>query len=249
MTGPEPLTGEQIREALSRAAEDRTRCEISYTAHGRWYKCGMQLTSCTDERVVLEPLAGRTNRPAALQAELPVNAAFQQNGHTILFETVVADVDGPNGERITLEMPDEAERLERRASRRVAVPPDLHVAVQFWHRGYTDQDGATPPQDHWQGTLRDLSTGGAQLTVDLDQTPHFRVHQVVGLQFTPAPHQQPIRVEGHVIHLSEDRDEQVLTIGVEFLGLETHGEPRRILHRLGEIVEFYDSRNQALTPA
>ena len=249
MTRPEPMTQGQIQEVLHQAAESHTRCEISYTTHGRWYKRGMQLAAWASDTVGLEPLAGQAGSRGALQADLPVNVAFQHGYYTILFETVVSGVEGRDGEQIWLEMPQQAERLERRAYRRVAVPADLHVTVEFWHRGYTDQDEASPPQKHWQGTLKNLSVGGAQVTISLDQTPNFRVHQVVGLQFTPGPHETPVRVESHVIHLAEQRRDQVLTIGVEFLGLEAHGEPRRTLHRLREIVESYDSRNRQLQPA
>jgi len=245
MAGPELLTGDQIRELLAGGAEHRTRCEVSFTTGGRWYKYGMQLEDCGDDVVGLVPLDPRP-AASALQPEMPVNVAFQQGYYTILFETVVAAVaSGDASGRVTLRMPDRGQRLERRAYRRVPVPPDMRVEVQFWHRGYTDTEQQDPglPEHHWQGLLRDLTAGGARITVGLDQTPCFRVRQVIGLQFTPMPHAQPVRLEGYVIHLSEDRDQQVLTIGVEFLGLEAHGEPRRTLQRLHEIVEFYESRS------
>ena len=99
-------------------------------------------------------------------------------------------------------------------------------------------------ENYWQGELLNISAGGVQIAVALDQRPNFRIGQLVGLQFTPMSYEKPIHVEGQVRHIAQAADGQTLDVGVEFVGLEASGQGRQRLHRIINAVNEYERRNR-----
>jgi len=244
---PEIVSGQSLTEVLARAASQRMPCELSLLSRGKWHKTGAAIVTATDQAIHVELPNGRDAQPIHLQINQPVGLSLQHEYNRYIFETVVlgleTSVNHCAGGRVILERPEKMERLQRRAYQRVSVPAGLNIKVLFWHRGYTDDWTEAPLENYWQGRLVNLSAGGAYVTVESDQRVNFRIRQVLGLQFTPMPHEKPILLEAQVIHLQEDAETGTLNIGAEFLGLEAAGEPRQKLHRLREIVEKYDDEN------
>jgi len=134
--------------------------------------------------------------------------------------------------------------MQRRAYQRQPVPQNLSIRILFWHRGYTQQTHSCPKDSYWQGNLINLSAGGAQLAVNDVLTDNFCPDQLVGLQFTPLPCEKPITIEAKIIHFQPQPEQGLLTLGVEFLGLEASAEGRQTLHRLLDTVSQYESANQ-----
>ncbi|MBN1124345.1 MAG: PilZ domain-containing protein [Sedimentisphaerales bacterium] len=247
MAEPVVLTGQELMDVFVRAAQQDTECNLSWFSQNRWYKICALLTACCNDRVSVTLNSDSEKIFATMQIDQPVNITFQADYNKYLFDTNIAGFEDSSAsddqQKILLELPDRIECVQRRAYQRVPVPEHLNVLVQFWHRGYTDECSEVPAENYWQARLRDLSVGGAQIAIDLDQKPNFRVSQVVGMQFTPLSYQTPIIVEGQVVHLAEKTENGVLIIGVEFLGLEAYGQGREKLHRIKDIIEYYEQEN------
>ncbi|MBN1816521.1 MAG: PilZ domain-containing protein [Sedimentisphaerales bacterium] len=247
MAEPLILTGQELSEVFVRAARQNTECNLSWFSQDRWYKTCVLLTACRKDGVSIRPASESETMTSTLQVDQPVNLTFQADYNKYLLETIVVgseDVSEPTDRRcILLELPDRIESVPRRAFQRVPVPQHWNILVQFWHRGYTDDCSETPGENYWQARLRDLSVGGAQIAIDLDQKPSFRISQVVGMQFTPMAWQIPIIVEGQIVHLAEKADHGILILGIEFLGLEAYGKGREKLHRIKDIIEYYEKEN------
>jgi c-di-GMP-binding flagellar brake protein YcgR len=240
------LTQEEFRRVLLQTLESHGTGDITFLSGGRWYKSPVQFMMVAGNVIHVKPINDKPDRPLPLQVNQPVGISFQLEFHKYLFETEVVGFETSGGQIAILELPDKAEQMQRRAYVRVPVPSNLAVKVLFWHRGYTDDTREVPIDSYWQGKLSDLSAGGAQITIELHQKPNFRIRQVVGMQFTPMYYQHPILVEAQVIHLEEVVSSGLLTLGLEFLGLETSSEGRNTLHRLKDIVEIYERENDRL---
>jgi c-di-GMP-binding flagellar brake protein YcgR len=246
---PRILTKEEFRRVLLQTLESHGTGDITFLSGGRWYKSPVQFVSVTADVIHVKPITDKPDRPLPLQVNQPVGLSFQLEFHKYLFETEVVGFETSGGQIAIFDLPDKAEQMQRRAYARVPVPKNLAIKVLFWHRGYTDDSREVPIDRYWQGKLMDLSAGGAQISIELHQKPSFRIRQVVGMQFTPMYYQHPILVEAQIIHLDEAVDTGLLTLGMEFLGLETSAEGRTTLHRLKDIVEIYERENDRLANA
>jgi hypothetical protein len=162
-----------------------------------------------------------------------------------LFDSTVQAVQAKGQTvQILLNLPDRVECVQRRLYHRQPVPAGMKVKVLFWHRGYLDDSDTSPKELYWQGRLLNLSAGGAQFEIEIEQKEHFKVGQLLGIQFTPMSYQKPLLLESHVKYLKEQSDKLLFKIGVEFLGLEAGPEGRELLSHLLKVVAEYEKMNQ-----
>ncbi|MHC5061844.1 MAG: flagellar brake protein [Planctomycetota bacterium] len=249
MNEPQLLTIEEVKDALSRAVQDKITGVLSHFTGGIWHRTKIAICTVSNHTLHVEPLAEENNKkPADIQINQPVGISIQRDFDKYIFETVVAgietSVNQSKGGKIVLELPDKVERMQRRAYTRMPVPKSMNVQVLFWHRGYSDDSKRVPLENYWQGRLLNISAGGVQIAVDRDQEPNFRVSQLVGLQFTPMSYEKPIHVEGQVRHIAQTSNGEKLEVGVEFIGLEASGQGRQKLHRIVNAVNEYERRNR-----
>lgn len=80
--------------------------------------------------------------------------------------------------------------------------------------------------------------------IEIEQKEHFKVGQLLGIQFTPMSYQKPLLLESHVKYLKKKPDHLLFNIGVEFLGLEASPEGRELLSRLLDVIAEYQKMNQ-----
>jgi c-di-GMP-binding flagellar brake protein YcgR len=248
MNEPEILKSEELRDALGLVVEKKLTAVMSYFARGKWHMTNVSLCTLTSNTLHVEITPEETPRQVNVQINQPVGISIQHDFNKYIFETLVAgletSVSQARGGKIILEVPDRMERMQRRAYTRMPVPKSLNVKVLFWHRGYADESREVPLENYWQGKLINLSAGGLQIGVDLNQRPNFRVGQLVGIQFTPMAYQKPIHVEGQVRHIAENAEGNVFYVGVEFLGLEASGQGRQKLRRIANTVNDYQTKNE-----
>lgn len=248
MNEPEILKSEELRDVLGLAIQKKLTAVMSYLARGKWHMTKVSLCTLTSNTLHVETTPEENPHPVNIQISQPVGISIQHDFSKYIFETVVAgfesSVSQARGGKIILEVPDRMERIQRRAYTRMPVPKSLNVKVLFWHRGYTDNSREVPLENYWQGKLINLSAGGLQIGVHLDQAPNFKLGQLVGLQFTPMSYQKPIHVEAQVRHIAQNAEGQMFYVGVEFLGLEATGQGRQKLHRIVNTVNAYQKRNE-----
>lgn len=240
MTQSETLKSSQIKEFLAESQSRDAKFVLSYTRQGKWRILNTKIRDLDGENIVL------TNQSSSegLEAYQPVGIYVQFDHFKYLFETTVAQVEN---NAITVEFPEKAEKMQRRAYKRQPVPSNLKVKSLFWHRGYLDDSDKCPQEQYWQGRLINLSAGGAQIAVDMDQKEYFRSGQLLGVQFTPMCYQKPLLLESHVRYFIDQPDHQQFLVGIEFLGLESSDEGRKALERLVEVIDKYEKMNQQAT--
>ena len=242
MTQNETLNSVQIREFLTDACQGAVEVVVSYTVGGKWQLAELKADSFTAEGVTLK---GK-NESLNLKTYQPVGICVQLGFYKYLFESSVQDIQATDSHlEVRIDYPEKVDRMQRRSFDRQPVPDTLKVKVLFWHRGYMDNTQENPLEQYWQGRLFNLSAGGAQITVDLDQKDNYKVGQLVGVQFTPMSYEKPLLLEAHVRYLMMDPEHGQFRVGVEFLGLEASPEGRQALSRLIEVTNEYEHMNQA----
>ncbi len=243
----EMLEGQGLLETLSKASSSHKVGIMTYLNAGKWQVVRVGIINHTEQCVVAEVLSDEKSIVSDFRINQPVGMSFQIDFVKYIFESVIIGVEskvtlGEKG-RVLLELPDKIQKIQRRAYQRQPIPKELNVKVLFWHRGYLDTVRINPVDHYWQGQLADLSAGGLRVLIEMDKKDRFTIGQVVGLQFTPMYYQKPILAEGHLRYLTEDEDNQILSLGIEFLGLEVSVEGRQILQRLLDTVQEYERLN------
>ena len=241
MVETELLNDSEIKDALTGAVQNKSPVIATFLADGKWRILELKITDFTDESItfVAETACEK------LQRELPVGICIHLGYFKYLFDSTVLEVQTTDSSgHIKLDFPHRVKCVQRRMYHRQPVPAGMKVKVLFWHRGYLDDSDAAPKELYWQGRLLNLSAGGAQFEIEIEQKEHFRVGQLLGVQFTPMSYQKPLLLESHVKYLKELSDNSSFKIGVEFLGLEASPEGREILSRLLEVISEYEKMNQ-----
>ncbi len=202
--------------------------------------------------------------PINIQVNQTVGISLKCGYGKFIFETTVAAL-GPSSDptsgggtplrgnpTIVLTVPDRIEIVQRRSYLRVDVPSSLKVNVMLRHRCYTDRKSEAqqmgsqttdahrmPPEHYWQGKLADISTGGAQIVVDVMQKPDFKKGQFIGLAFTPAPYEMPLMFDAQIRNILPTADGKSICLGLQIVGLEASSQGRQLLQRLCNVVEYY----------
>ena len=250
MSEPQVLTNADVTHILQCVIDAGAEGVMSYLVKGKWHICEVVFKILTPCTVHVEVKQQKILVPVDMAINQPVGISVRYEFNKYIFETIVvgfeSSVNESCGGKILLELPGKIECMQRRAYSRAKVPADLNVKVLFWHRGYMDDTKEAPPDNYWQGRMVNLSAGGLQIAVDIEQGPNFRVGQLVGLQFTPMSHQKPILLEAQVKHLAEKAEGKQLYVGVEFQGLEVSSEGRQKLRRMIDVVGEYEKQNTAM---
>lgn len=248
MTEHEVLTAKEIKEVLKTAADDSIIGTMSHLTKGKWHQADVIFTTITDSAIHIQIKPKENQIAIDINIDQPVGMSFEIGSSNHIFESVVIGLESSVNDnfsgKVVLELPDSIERVQRRADARVQVPKSIKVKVLFWHLGHMDDSMVAPPENYWQGELTNISGGGLQIGIDLEQGSNFRVNQLVGLQFTPMSYEKPILLEAKVKHLVQNADNTQLLVGVEFIGLEASNEGRQKLRRVLEIVQIYENENQ-----
>jgi len=247
MDSSQILKGRKIEETLRLAVTRRTAAVMTHIVAGKWKTTDINFTDGNGDAIHMSIDSNKQQGPTNIQINQPVGISFEHESERYIFETMVIGlepiVNKNHTGKILLVIPEKMEKMGRRAYLRQDVPSTLNVKVLFWHRGYNDDSTEVPLENYWQGRLINLSAGGVQLAIALDQAPNFKIDQIVGLQFTPMPYEKPITLEGHVKHLQKTEDGRELILGVHALGLEANAQGRIILHRIIDVVNRYQQLN------
>ncbi len=248
MLEPEILKEKEVGALLHSVIEKAGSAIMTHLSKGKWHMTKVLLTHCGDETIHVEIPAKEKPTPINIQTDQPVGLSLKHGYNKFVFETVVVgfepSVNSTSGGRIVIALPDKIEKLQRRNYFRVAVPKSLAVKVLFWHRGYKQEISEAPKENYWQAGLIDISAGGLQIGVDVEQGPNFKAGQFVGLQFTPQPYEKPVLLEAQVRHIAKTADGKSVCLGLQIIGLEASVEGRNRLRRLCSIVEQYQKMHK-----
>ena len=241
MVQTELLSGTEIKDVLTEACREKAAVIASFMIEGKWRILEFKVADFSDDAIAMTTESPCEN----LKKEKPVGICIHLGYFKYLFDATVQGLQTQGRlNQVRLDFPRRVECVQRRMYHRQPVPAEMKVKVLFWHRGYLDDSNTSPEELYWQGRLLNLSAGGAQFEIEIEQKEHFKVGQLLGIQFTPMSYQKPLLLESHVKYLKEQSDNTNFKIGVEFLGLEAGAEGREILSRLLEVVAEYEKMNQ-----
>jgi len=242
------LKGQEIGKTLESAVNQQADATMTHLSGSKWKTTNVNFSAGNGNAIHISIDDSEPQGSTNIQIDQPVGISFEHNSKRYIFETMVVAIEPTaNPEqtgKILLGIPEKMEEMGRRAYLRQDVPRSLKVKVLFWHRGYNDDSVDVPLENYWQGRLINLSAGGVQLAISLEQAPNFKIGQFVGLQFTPMPYEKPITLEGQVKHLAKTEDGKELTLGVHALGLEVNSQGRITLHRIIDVVNHYQQLSQ-----
>ncbi|MCE5186916.1 MAG: PilZ domain-containing protein [Planctomycetaceae bacterium] len=232
------LYADQYLAAFQKACQAHVPVTVSFSSEGKWHIWKLSFDELTGEQLVLSDVQ------EWIAEYQPVGICISA-GHTkYIFDSQVAGFyEGTEGKRICIDLPQSVELMWKRAYLRQPVPESMNVKVLFWHRGYINHSEEKPAEEYWQGRLLDLSAGGAQFEIELEQRECFQTGQLLGVQFTPMSYQKPFLLESHVRYIKLHARSGFFNIGVQFLGLESP-EGRQVLHRLLEVIGEYERMSQ-----
>lgn len=269
------LEGADCQKVLQNVVEKRVPAIMSYLSNGKWHVAKVTLAGLEANRLHLECAGSRkTRRPLNIQVDQPVGISFKHGYGKFVFDSSVAGLapssDPSAGGTISLVVPHRVGVVQRRNYFRVTVPESLKVNVVLWHRSSRHQardvesvSALREPGHYYQGRLIDISAGGAQVSVPLQDSAEgpsasmpnpgpaaarsedFRKGQFIGLRFTPMPYETPIMFNAQIRNILPAADHQSAFLGLQIVGLEASPEGRQVLSRLVEVVERYYQINQS----
>ena len=234
------LNYSEIKSLFSEAQQQKPPIIGSIVVDGKWQIIELHMHGCSGDHINLS-----TQYPCdKIKRDHPIGISIHLGHFKYLFGSTVAATELQGSSWcILLNRPDSVERIQRRVYHRQPIPTDTTVKVMFWHRGYLDDWENEPAENYWQGTLLNLSAGGARFEIEIEHKDHFRMGQLLGMQFTPMSYQKPLLLESHVKYTEEQSDTRHFRIGVEFLGLEASPEGRQLLDRILDVIGQYEVMN------
>ena len=240
MAQKETLNTSEIKAVLSEAQQEQSPVIGSFRVDGKWQLLELKICDCSDDFIDFHSETSCEQ----LKQDQPIGICIHLGRFKYLFDSTIQATESQNQQcQISLQFPDKVQRVERRAYHRQPVPANTKIKVMFWHRGYLDKSDIIPGEVYWQGTLLNLSAGGARFEIEIEHKEHFKIGQILGIQFTPMSYQKPLLLESHVKYAEEQSDKKHFRIGVEFLGLEASPEGRQILDRVLEVIGEYEAMN------
>ena len=240
MIQKETVDTSEMEGILSEAQRENSPVIGSFMVNGKWRLIELTVCDCYGDCVDFYCQSACED----LKEDQPIGICIHLGHFKYLFDSTVRAVESGGAQcQISLHFPDKVDRVKRRAYHRQSVPANTKVKVMFWHRGYLDKSDNTPGEVYWQGTLLNLSAGGARFEIEIEHKEYFRAGQLLGIQFTPMSYQKPLLLESHVKYTEEQSDNRYFRIGVEFLGLEASPEGRQILDRILKVISEYETIN------
>ena len=238
------LRGEQTRAILQTLIQKRVPAIMSYSVGHKWHAAKVTLADLGASRVTVLISPSENPRPINVQPGQSVGMAVKHEYGKFIFETVVATLEPPaeggTGGFIVLAIPEKMQIVQRRSYFRVSAPESMEVEVLFWHHGYTAGKDEVPPADHCcRGRLIDMSAGGAQVAVELNEKMDFKKGQYISMQFTPLPHETPLMFNAQIRSILPTADSTGMCFGLQMVGLEASSHGQEVLARLVGVVEQY----------
>mgnify|MGYP006300147977 CR=1 FL=1 len=246
MNKSEIVYSQELIKIINQAVQCSIPCQMSYISRGKWHRTGVKILDLNNKSLTLH--IGNNPGAAFIQIAQPVSITFELKRQKCILESEIIGLDatvsqGMSG-KIMIERPVSIEKMRRRAYERVSIPPEMNVEALFWHRGYADNSTESPLENCWQGQLIDLSAGGTQVKVDKTQHANFREGQIIGIRFTPLPYEKQLLLEGRIKHIAGlNDDNDTITLGIEFMGLEASADGRNKMERLMAAVNVYKEKS------
>ena len=197
------LEGHESQSVLQTVVGERAPAIMSYLSKDKWHVAKVLMQELSGDRLCVEGChASRRPHPINIRVDQPVGVNFKHAYGKFIFDTTVVALEPSSnpeaGGTIVLAVPDRIGVVQRRSYFRVDVPESLKVKVVLWHRT-SQRKSSELDRTYFEGRLKDISAGGAQLTLPMKSAgsndvsgvneSEFRRGQFVGVRFTPMPYE------------------------------------------------------------
>lgn len=240
-------------DLLQNVIDHRIPAIMSYMSKNKWHVAKVSIVEINETGMCIDPInSGMHFQPINIQEGQPVGLSFKFSYGKFVIDTTVQDLipgDNSAGGRIVLSLPDQIIAIQRRSYFRVSVPKAIRVKAMVWPRRGT-QNTDYMEHEYSEGTLVDLSCGGAQIAITQSgedgssNRPEFRQGQFIGVRFTPLPYEKPLMFDAQIRNILPTADNHALCLGLQLVGLEASDEGRATLKRVAEIVDKYHQINE-----
>ena len=253
------LEGQESQSVLQTVTGERAPAIMSYLSKDKWHVAKVLMQELSGDRLCVEGChASRRPHPINIRVDQPVGVNFKHAYGKFIFDTTVVALEPSSnpeaGGTIVLAVPDRIGVVQRRSYFRVDVPESLKVKVVLWHRT-SQRKSSELDRTYFEGRLKDISAGGAQLTLPMKSAgsndvsgvneSEFRRGQFVGVRFTPMPYETPLMFSAQIRNVLPTADRTGLCLGLQIVGLEASDEGREVLSRLAAVVDRYHQINQS----
>jgi c-di-GMP-binding flagellar brake protein YcgR len=235
--------GSECRTLLEEAANKHLPLTITNKQDNSWQVYKSTFYAIKSHRIIVSlPVPEISDCHLEPAAGQEIAVAFKKGYHKCLFVTrIVAqepyELDaGVSAPSMTLLVPEQIEKLQRRAYNRTKVPTGESIPVSFWKNDHSDQEIV------WEGTLSDLSAGGVGVRMRKSDIVDLEPGQQFIIQFVPLTGYDPLRLSASFRHVAEIKEDDQVTLGFKLVGLEMDEGGRHMLRQISRIVNVYQRR-------
>ena len=239
------LNSQQIDEAVGGATKKNVPLTITVRSGQKWTNLHSRAVALEDKHICIEPpKADYAMTPHDFTPAQKVGLSFKLKHYKHICSATVV---GPTNLRqdggtivpvLSLCWPLHMQRLQRRAYRRVDVPPGKIVRASFWLGGQVaEPQGTSVERPVWSGQVANISAGGFQLAMGEDLTDLLEVGETAGVRMVFGLGEQTVYCDAQLRHVAIEHGQ--CQIGFQFAGLALTAQGREALSLITERVTEY----------
>ncbi len=241
------ISGQEIVDTLAQIVSTRAEVIVTFRRANTWQSIrGKAADARGDTFIAVIPDSHDAGQ--YLRDNTDVGVSFTIGSRKFLFASTVQEqlvLPEENEVRyfaISLSVPDEVQRIERRRAVRGNIPPEEIVRASFWPGGVGNKPGKLDPsRPTWAGKVTDLSVGGFQVRTHAVATTFFETNDIVGVSLSFEAVGKAVPVNAAVCHCQLEGNGMAL-MGFQFIDLDSSPEGLLALQLIGEKVREYVDR-------
>ncbi|MCD4824272.1 MAG: PilZ domain-containing protein [Phycisphaerae bacterium] len=241
---------QQIGKAIDEATERFIPLSISIESGG-WQNLHSRFVAIRDEHILVELPQGNGHGPHEFVPAEKISLSFKLKHYKYLCDVRLAGItsfrfeDGPEMPVLSLCFPTHMHRLQRRNFTRVGIPPGRIVRASVWPGGrQCEPAGINDDTLVFSGTVKDISAGGFQVIVSLEQVPEWEIGHLVGVRIAFGMGEESLFANAQFRHCDPCRDGMKFSLGFQFIGLGHSEEGRDTLALLGQKIREFSGQRQ-----
>jgi hypothetical protein len=242
------LSGAEAESALAMAARRHIPVALTLLDRNRWLTYRGDLMAVEKGRLwIRSSLENPRTAADPLALNTKVGLMFRMGPHKynglvqILQFAELADESGQPVKAVSVSLPSELERMERRVHDRLEVDASGKARVSFWSGGRAvEPKGPSPHRPVWGGSLVDISRQGFAVRTSWDSGQYLEVGDIIGARMLFDGHPVPVYVNAQLRHAFMEGNMGVLRF--QFVGMADTDEGRNALDFMAARVDEYAKR-------
>ena len=244
------LTIAQIDEAVAGATERRLPVTLTIRVDDNWRILYSRCLGLREEHLLIEPpKAEGEHPPHEFKAADRIGVSFKFKHHKHIFSATVAGTenvrldDGTEVEALSLCVPTQMKRLQRRAFTRAAVPAGRIVRASFWTGGLQAEPRRSSTETPvWSGKVVNISAGGVQVSCSGTVAETLDLGETVGMHVSFGVSEEAVSCDAQFRHVETVEGEELL--GFQFVGLDQTPKGHEALQQISSWTAHFERGGQ-----